>query len=122
MGRSHEDLEVWVRAMDLVDRIYELSKLLPADERFGLVTQLQRAAVSIPANIAEGCGRDSTKDLLRHLSIAQGSLAELKTLLAIVVRRRFVPSQHSELSRQEAGTVSRLLVGLQRSLRRKLAP
>jgi four helix bundle protein len=77
MIRSHEDLEVWRRGIELVDAVYDICKELPTDERFGLVSQMQRAAISVPANIAEGCGRQSTKDLLRHLSIAQGSLAEL---------------------------------------------
>ena len=69
---SHRDLEAWRRAVGLVDQVYDLAS---ADERFGLVSQMQRAVVSVPANIAEGCGRDSTKDFLCHSSIARGSLA-----------------------------------------------
>jgi four helix bundle protein len=120
MAGSHEDLEVWRQGIDLVDGVYDLCKRLPSDERFGLISQLQRASVSVPANIAEGCGRDSTKDLLRHLAIAQGSFAELKTLLVIISRRRFAEPGRIEATMDAASRVGRLLVGLQRSLRRKL--
>jgi four helix bundle protein len=116
----HHDLEVWRQGISLVDLVYDLCVSLPADERFGLTSQLRRAAVSIPANIAEGSGRDSTKDLLRHLAIAQGSLAELRTLLVIVQRRRFASEEEVEQVDLLGARVGRLLVGLQRSLRRKL--
>ena len=76
---NHEDLRVWQEAIELVDCVYELSANLPKDERFGLVSQIQRAAVSIPGNLAEGCGRETTRDLLRFVAIARGSLAEVKT-------------------------------------------
>src|SRR5690348_6230925 len=120
MSHSHEDLDVWRQAIELVDRAYDLCKKLPADERFGLVSQIQRAAVSVPANIAEGCGRDSTKDLLRHLSIAQGSLAEVRTLLVIVGKRKFISPESLELVEAQAKRVGQLLIGLQRALRKKL--
>lgn len=120
MGRSHEDLDVWRAAIDLVDGIYDLSARLPPTEKFGLVSQMQRAAVSVPANIAEGCGRDTTKDLLRHLSISQGSLAELRTLLVIVRRRSFATEDLLATLETSAARIGRMLVGLQRSLRTKL--
>lgn len=120
MAGSHEDLEVWRLGLDLVDAIYDLCASMPAAERFGLTSQMQRSAVSVPANIAEGCGRDSTKELLRHLAIAQGSLAELRTLLLIVQRRQFVDSKELEVVDALASRVGRLLVGFQRALRKKL--
>jgi four helix bundle protein len=113
MARGHEDLVVWSRGIDLVDSVYSLCERLPSNERYGLISQLQRAAVSIPANIAEGCGRDTTKDLLRHLSIAQGSLAELRTLLLIVRRRQFADPDDFNCVDAAASEVGRLLVGLQ---------
>lgn len=120
MAGSHEDLKVWRVGIDLVDAIYDLCLSMPAAERFGLISQMQRASVSVPANIAEGSGRDSTKDLLRHLAIAQGSLAELRTLLLIVRRRNFVAADELEAVDALASRVGRLLVGLQRALRKKL--
>ncbi|MAT69037.1 MAG: hypothetical protein CMJ58_05880 [Planctomycetaceae bacterium] len=117
---THEDLEVWRQGIELVDVVYDLTRKLPVEERYGLSSQLQRAAVSIPANIAEGSGRDTTKDLLRHLAIAQGSLAEVRTLLVIVKRRNFAPTTHVDDADARSKSVARLLTGLQRSLRKKL--
>ena len=111
---------MWRLDIDLVDAIYDLCLSMPAAERFGLISQMQRASVSVPANIAEGSGRDSTKDLLRHLAIAQDSLAELRTLVLIVRRRNFVPADELEAVDALASRVGRLLVGLQRALRKKL--
>jgi four helix bundle protein len=116
----HENLEVWKAAIDLVDPCYDLGKRLPADERFGIIAQMQRAAVSVPANIAERCGRDSTRDLLRHLSIAQGSLAEVGTFLVIIARRQWVAPDDLSAAQQQHRRVGRLLTGLQHALRAKL--
>jgi four helix bundle protein len=76
---TYRELEVWKTAMDLVVAVYELSRKLPASERFGLASQMQRSAVSVPANIAEGYGRAHRKEYLNHLSIANGTLQELET-------------------------------------------
>ncbi|WP_295946467.1 four helix bundle protein [uncultured Xanthomonas sp.] len=84
--RPHERLDVWRDSMDLVEMIYRLSEAFPATERFGLTAQLRRAAVSIPANIAEGAARRSTPEYLRFLSIARGSLSEASTHLQIARR------------------------------------
>ena len=81
--KSFRDLAVWQKAMELTSVVYQVTAELPADERFGLVSQPRRAAVSVPANIAEGHRRSSTKEYLRFLSIAAGSLAELETLLEL---------------------------------------
>jgi four helix bundle protein len=120
MGKGHEDLLAWQLAMDLVDSIYEISIAFPSTEKYGLMSQLQRASVSIPANITEGCGRDTTPDLLRHLSIAQGSLTEVRTLLEIVRRRSWIEERQTQSLLDESARVGRVLVGLQRSLRLKL--
>ena len=77
--RSYKDLLVWQKAMDLVIECYRLTKRLPASEAYGLVSQIQRAVVSIPANIAEGPGRDHLGDYVRHISIAKRSVLELET-------------------------------------------
>lgn len=88
--KSYRDLEVWRKAMDLVVEVYRLTRFFPADEKFGLTSQVRRAAVSVPANIAEGYGRTKRGDYLQHLSISKGSLAELETHLTIAVRLEFV--------------------------------
>ncbi|KAA1258181.1 hypothetical protein LF1_06970 [Rubripirellula obstinata] len=120
MVRSYRELEVWQKGMDLVVAIYAATKKFPADERFGLCSQLQRAAVSVPSNIAEGQSRTSTKEFVHHLSIARGSLAEIETQIEIAVRLGYIPNPDDEQLAAEAATVGRMLSGLIRSLRRKL--
>lgn len=84
---SFRELQMWQLGIELTDAVYDLTASFPKQELFGLSSQMQRAAVSVPANIAEGHGRSSTKDFLRHLSYARGSLAELQTLVEIASRR-----------------------------------
>jgi four helix bundle protein len=86
---NYRDLEVWQRSMQLAESIYILSKRLPDTEKFGLQTQLQRAAISIPSNIAEGYGR-GRGDYRRHLSIARGSLLEVETQIELCVRLQLI--------------------------------
>ena len=83
MERKHTKLQVWQRSMALVPEIYQLTNAYPAHEQFGLFSQMRRAAVSIPSNIAEGAARESDREYLRFLYIARGSLAELETQLLI---------------------------------------
>jgi four helix bundle protein len=87
--RPHEGLQVWQDAMDLVEAIYAFSAIFPDAERFGLTSQLRRAAVSVPSNIAEGAARRSRPEYCRFLSIARGSLSELDTQCQIAVRLRY---------------------------------
>jgi four helix bundle protein len=117
MRRNHRDLKVWQESTALVDTIYQTSSSFPPDERFGLTTQLRRAAVSVPANISEGCARMGTKELLHYLSIAQGSLFELDTLIEIALRLGCL-NDASEITRK-IDAVSGLVMGLAASLRRR---
>ncbi|MCB1187588.1 four helix bundle protein [bacterium] len=101
MGSAyHRDLRVWQRSMDLVERIYELSNSFPKQETYGITSQLRRAAVSIPTNIAEGNGRSTRRDYAHFLSIAFGSAREVDTLLDLATRLRVA----------EAGKVHECLV------------
>jgi len=84
--RPHQRLDVWRHAMDLVVRVYRLTETFPAEERYGLSSQMRRAAVNVPSNIAEGAARRSGPELIQFLSIARGSLAELDTQLLLVSR------------------------------------
>lgn len=88
--RPHEGLDVWRDAMDLVELVYRFSSGFPTDERFGLTSQLRKAAVSAPSNIAEGAARRSTAEYLRFLSISRGSLSEVDTQQQIALRLGFV--------------------------------
>ena len=86
---NHKDLDVWKKSMDLVELIYSLTSQFPSDEKFGLVSQMRRAAVSIPSNIAEGAARKGDKELIQFLMIAIGSLSELETQYLISIRLNF---------------------------------
>ncbi|MBF2056612.1 MAG: four helix bundle protein [Cyanobacterium sp. T60_A2020_053] len=88
--KSYRDLAVWQKSMDLVVNCYQLTSQFPKTEIYGLSSQIQRASVSIPANIAEGKGRNYLGDYIRHLSIANGSLKELETHLLIVERLEYI--------------------------------
>ncbi|MEO8857471.1 MAG: four helix bundle protein [Burkholderiaceae bacterium] len=90
--RPHEGLQVWQDAMHLVEAIYEFSATFPDTERFGLTSQIRRAAVSVPSNIAEGAARRSRQEYQRFLSIARGSLSELDTQYQIAIRLGFAPA------------------------------
>ena len=93
---SHRDLLVWQKAMDLVELVYSITNLFPTSETYRLTAQLTRAAVSVPANIAEGYGRASTRDYAHFLSIAKGSLMETETLLMLAVRLKYLTDSSSE--------------------------
>ena len=90
MIKDFKDLIVWQKAMVLVAEVYQLVKKLPQEEHFALSDQIRRAAISIPSNIAEGQGRNSTKEFIRFLAIAKGSKAELETQLLLCVRINYL--------------------------------
>jgi four helix bundle protein len=123
MGRnSYEDLEVWQRAMDLVVDCYDLTRSFPKTEQFGLTPQLQRAAVSVPANIAEGQARQHTREFLRYLTIARGSLAELETHVRIAERLGYAREDVVRRMLSTTDQVGRMISGLCKSLRVRQAP
>ena len=113
--RSYKDLRVWQRSMDLMVSCYRLTKQFPREERYGLSSQLQRASLSVPANIAEGNGRRHRKEYLHHLSIAKGSLNEVETLLLAAARLGYLKGG-SEPLLEMVDEASRRLVALMRAL------
>lgn len=119
--QSYRELTVWQRSLDFVEMVYRLTEKFPKSETYGLSSQMQRAAVSIPANIAEGHDRDSTREYLHHLSYAVGSLAELETLIAISCRLGHIPADEDQALANECQATGRMLRGLQRSLRARLS-
>ena len=98
---NYNNLQIWQRAMDLVEEIYKLTASFPIEEKFGLVSQMTRAAVPIPSNIAEGAGRNSDKDFAHFISIAIGSLYELNTQIVLSERLGYInQSQSQELQKK----------------------
>ncbi len=115
--RNHKDLELYKVAVDFVTAIYKLTKTFPGDERFGLMSQMQRAAVSIPSNIAEGAARKNTKEFLQFLYYSLGSAAEIETQITIAKNLGYVKSTENL-----DGTLQyliRMLTGLIKSLKKK---
>jgi four helix bundle protein len=115
--RSYRDLRVWRTAIKLVVESYQVSHRLPRSEAHGLASQIQRAAVSIPANIAEGHGRNHLGDYVRHLSIANGSLKELETHIVIIEQLGLLRPEATENARRLASETGRMLSGLVKKLK-----
>jgi four helix bundle protein len=109
---GYRDLVVWQRAMDLVIAVYRCTKMFPREELFGLASQMRRAVVSIPSNIAEGKGRRSQKELLQFLYHARGSLLELQTQITVAERLAYLDQREANALENHANEVGRLLNGL----------
>lgn len=122
MIKSYRDLIVWQKSMALTVEIYRLTRKLPVREQFGLVSQLQRAAVSIPANIAEGHSRGSRGDYRRHVSVARGSLAELETHLELTRLLGLAPEGATASAETLATEVGRMLSALLHRLKQPSRP
>jgi len=114
--RSYRDLRVWQLAMDLVEHVYKLTDRFPQHEIYGLTSQLRRAAVSVPSNMAEGPARRHWKEYLRHLSIAQSSLAEVETQAEIAARLTCVSAQEMARFEEFTASLGRQLYALRNAL------
>ena len=114
--KSYRDLTVWQKSMDLVVRCYQITSKFPKTEIYGLTSQIQRAAVSIPANIAEGKGRNHLGDYIRHLSIANGSLKELETHLIIVGQLAYLKQEELEPILNKCDEIGKMLHSLMEKL------
>jgi four helix bundle protein len=116
--RPHYKLDAWKEAMALVTEVYQRSSLFPREEIYGLTSQIRRSAVSIPSNMAEGAARLGSREFVRFLNIAKGSLSELETQLLIAVSLKYLQSDDSIFNKLDR--VSRLITGLQKNLLRTI--
>jgi four helix bundle protein len=117
---NYKNLIVWQKSILLVKQIYQLTQKFPADEKFGLVSQMRRAVVSIPSNIAEGQARRTTGDYIRFVSTAEGSLAELETQLIITIELNFCSTNETKNSFDLMTEIRKMLNALRRTLMNKI--
>ena len=110
--RNYKDLTVWQKAMDLIEEVYRLVKILPKEETYALSDQIRRSVVSVPSNIAEGQGRESKNEFRSFLSIAKGSLSELETQLLICVRLKYFSESDIETSLSLSNEIDKMLTTL----------
>ena len=114
MARPHESLDAWKQAMRLVKEVYLITRTFPRDETYGLTSQMRRAAVSVPSNLAEGAARSTRKEFAQFISISMGSLSELETQTLIASELLYLPRQHAIFGHLER--VAQLLYGLHRNV------
>lgn len=117
--RSHHDLDVWKLSLDWAESVYRCSALWPTDERFGLISQVRRSAVSVAANIAEGAGRKSTGEFIQFIGVARGSLAEAETHLMIAGRLGYSTSDQLASALSDVDRIGRMLSALSTSLKQR---
>jgi four helix bundle protein len=115
-AQNYKDLIAWQKAMDLVVEVYQATGAFPPDERFGLTNQVRRAAVSVPSNIAEGQGRGPTRDFVRFLCVARGSLQEVETQLILAARLGSMPQQRCDRLSDLIIELAKVINGLIRSI------
>lgn len=120
MVTHYKELLVWHKAMDLAGLVYGASRTMPKEERYGLISQVRRAAVSIPSNLAEGHARSGTKEFLQFIAIAKGSLAEVETQMMLAERFDYINNESLDDVLSLSDEVNRMLTGLQKSLKAKL--
>jgi four helix bundle protein len=116
--RPHKKLDVWKKSIDLVTLIYEIAKSLPREEDYGLKSQMRRAAVSVPSNIAEGLTRRTVGDKLHFLNMAQGSLSELDTQVELCLRLNYIDEPMYDKVENYLIEIQKMLSGLNKSLRK----
>jgi|CXWL01.1.fsa_nt_gi four helix bundle protein len=120
--RPHEQLDVWKKSVDFTVEVYKVTESFPKDERFGLISQIRRAAVSIAANIAEGAGRRSDKEFLNFLSMSQGSASEVETELLIAFRLGYISEEIFQALIQKTDEIGRMISGLCSHIKTRLQP
>jgi len=120
MVGSYRDLIAWNKAMDLVAEVYRVTACMPEAERYGLTSQLRRAAVSVPSMLAEGHARGSTREFVRYVAMAMGSLAEIETQLLICMKLEFANETSIGCLLEQCDEQNRMLRGLSKSLSQRL--
>ena len=120
--RGYRDLRVWQAGIEVVEAIYGITKTFPASETYGLASQMQRAAVSVPSNIAEGHTRQHRAEYLQFVSIAHASLAELETQIEIASRLDYITNKRAQKLFSEIDSLSRQIQSLRTALGRKSGP
>jgi len=115
---THKDLKVYQLSLEFVTMIYTITKDFPKLEEYGLISQLRRAAVSIPSNISEGSSRNSTKEFIRFLNIASGSLSEVETQIEIAFRLNYIENKEEIFDKIK--TMRKMLYRLRESLQKKI--
>lgn len=111
-----EDLKIWKKSIQLSKSIYQLMPELPKDEKFGLINQIKRSAVSVPSNIAEGAGRNSNNEFKHFLGIANGSLYELQTQLILTIELSLINNQNIQILIDECIEIQKMIYALQQKL------
>jgi len=114
--KTHQDLDVWRKSIDLVTEIYKVTDSYPKSELYGLTNQIRRCAVSIPSNIAEGAARTSVKEFAQYLSIALGSIAELETQLIVSNNLKLLEKTNFDFLMDSIVTIRKMIVGLKKSI------
>jgi len=116
---THKDLIVWKKSIEFVTEVYKITGTFPSEEKFGLVSQLRRAAVSIPSNIAEGAARNHDKEFIQFLSISLGSASEIETQLIIALNLNFISEDMFNELNLENMEIKKMLSGLIKSIKNK---
>lgn len=120
MIKSYKDLIVWQKSMDVVEEIYSLTEKLPQKEQYGLVSQMRRSAISIPSNIAEGYGRNTTGNNVQFLSVSKGSLLELETQLELCKRLKYLNENEHTQTEEKLIEVNKMITVLISKLKEKM--
>jgi len=115
--KTHKNLDVWKNSVEFVSEVYKLTNTFPDNEKFGLINQIRRSAISIPSNIAEGAGRNTKKEFSRFIHIAQGSATELETQLIISKNLEYINQEQYASNLEKLTSIMKMLSGLVRSLK-----
>ena len=117
--KTHKDLDVWKTSIEMVTKLYQLTQIFPKEELYGLTNQMRRAAVSVPSNIAEGAGRNSSKEFLQFLNFSTGSLSELETQLIIAYNLKYINDEQKQNMDILINSIFKMLSGLIQSVKKR---